>query len=85
MKGFLGFFKHVLVKAKIPRFSCSPMELADLDGKELAVTGSIQEKDASLFVRNIVEGISVLCDEITSTTPLHFHKEFSWSTERKLL
>lgn len=55
------FKKRILVKAKILRFSYPTVELADLEDKEFAVTGSIQEKDATLFVRNIIEGISVLC------------------------
>lgn len=37
------------------------MDLADLGDKEFVITGNIQEKDATLFVRHIVEDISVLC------------------------
>lgn len=55
------FFFFNLVKAKILRFSCLTMDLADLGDKAFVITGSIQEKDATLFVRHIVEDIPVLC------------------------
>lgn len=47
------------------------MELADLEAKEFVVTGNIQEKDTTLFVRKIVEGISVFCGWLTFITPVH--------------
>lgn len=50
------------------------MDLADIGDKEFVITGNIQEKDATLFVRHIVEDISVLCGQITSITPLYLYK-----------
>lgn len=67
----LIFFLRVLVKPKILRVGWSTMELAELEGKEFVVTGNIQEKDTTLFVRKIVEGISVFCGWLTSITPVH--------------